>query len=103
MLAHMIGLMPKAAQLGHEAEERVVQNLMMAYTVENSEIAMYGAPAVVAGEAGDFGTEQPARSIQQEERDTAERVWTHLPAAARAAFAKMVGISKRSEEYRKVS
>jgi len=33
-LAHIFGLTPKTAQLGHEESERVTQNLMMAYAVE---------------------------------------------------------------------
>src|SRR3954469_16407079 len=90
MLAHMIGMMPKAAQIGHEKEERTVQNLMMAYTVENAEVAMYESLATVAQAAGDFGTEQLARTIQQEERETAEKVWRHLPVATREAFARVV-------------
>jgi ferritin-like metal-binding protein YciE len=103
MLAHMLGMMPKTAQLGHEKEERTVQNLMMAYTVENAEIAMYEALATVADAAGDFGTAHLARSIQQEERQTAEKVWQHLPVAARTAFARVVGISADSENYRRAS
>jgi len=103
MLAHMIGMMPKAAQIGHEKEERTVQNLMMAYTVEHAEVAMYEALATVAQAAGDFGTEQLARAIQQEERETAEKVWLHLPVAAREAFARVVGIAQSSENYRRAS
>ena len=75
----------------------------MAYTVENAEVAMYEALATVAQAAGDFGTEQLARSIQQEEMETAQKVWQHLPTAARAAFARVVGVSETSENYRKAS
>ena len=103
MLAHMIGMMPKTAQIGHEKEERTVQNLMMAYTVENGEVAMYEAMATVAQAAGDFGTEQLARSIQQEERETAQKVWHHLPIAAREAFSRIVGIAAAPEQQRRAS
>jgi ferritin-like metal-binding protein YciE len=103
MLAHMMGMMPKAAQIGHEKEERTVQNLIMAYTVENAEVAMYEAMATVAQAAGDFGTEQLARSIQQEERETAQKIWQHLPVAAREAFARVVGIAVTSEYERRAS
>jgi ferritin-like metal-binding protein YciE len=103
MLAHMIGLMPKTAQIGHEKQERTVQNLIMAYTVENAEVAMYEALATVSQAAGDFGTEQLARTIQQEEIETAQKVWQHLPTAARVAFARVVGVSETSGDYRKAS
>ena len=97
-------MMPKAAQIGHEKEERTVQNLIMAYTVENAEVAMYEALATVAQAAGDFGTEQLARTIQQEERETAEKVWQHLPIAARVAFATCGGRSlQTSGDYRRAS
>lgn len=101
MLAHMIGMLPKAAQIGHEKEERTVQNLMMAYTVECSEMAMYEALATVARSAGDVETEQLARSIQDEERATAEKVWAHLPVAARIAFNRVAGGDV--EQYRRAS
>src|SRR5690349_5834212 len=91
MLAHMMGMLPKAAQVGHGKEEQTVQNLMMAYTVECSECAMYEALATVARQAGDVETEELARSIQQEERATADKVWAHLPIAARIAFNRVTG------------
>ena len=88
-LAHMFGLAPKAAQLGHDESERGTQDLMMAYAVENSEIAMYESLAVAAAAAGDAETERLAREIQQEERATAEKVWNQLAPAARFAFEKV--------------
>ncbi|HLK48994.1 MAG TPA: DUF892 family protein [Bryobacteraceae bacterium] len=81
-LAHMLGMMPKTAQIGHEETERVTQNLIMAYTVEHAEVAMYEALASIASAAGDTVTAQLARSIQQEERQTAELVWKQIPLSA---------------------
>ncbi len=101
MLASMIGMLPKAAQIGHEKEERTVQNLMMAYTVECSEMAMYEALATAARQAGDAETEQLARSIQAEEKATAEKIWAHLPVASRIAFNRVVGMDP--ETYRRAS
>lgn len=89
LLAHIFGLTPKTAQIGHEKEERTTQNLMMAYAVENSEIAMYEALATVAEAAGDTQTEALAREIQAEEELTAEKVWDLLPAAALVAFERV--------------
>src|SRR5436305_2238745 len=41
LLAHLFNAAPKAAQLGHDDEERTTQDLMMAFSVENAEVAMY--------------------------------------------------------------
>ena len=90
-LAHVFGLSPKAASLGHEKEERTTQNLMMAFAVENSEIAMYEALASVAEAAGDTQTATLAREIQKEEKATAEKVWKLLPNAAVEAYRRVAG------------
>ncbi len=85
-LAHLFSMAPKTAQIGHEKEERTTQNLMMAFAVENSELAMYEALATVAEAAGDATTAMLAREIQAEEKATAEKVWRLLPSAAIEAF-----------------
>ncbi len=90
-LAHVFGLSPKAAQIGHEKEERTTQNLMMAFAVENSECAMYEALATVAEAAGDTQTASLARSIQAEEKATADKVWKLLSPAALEAFTRVTG------------
>ena len=89
ILAHFFNLTPKAAQLGHEKEERVTQNLIMAFAVENSECAMYEALAVVAEASGDSETAQLARSIQAEENATADKVWKFLSPVAVDAFRRL--------------
>ena len=88
-LAHLFGLSPKAAQIGHEKEERTTQNLMMAFAVENSEMAMYEALITVAEAAGDTQTAALAREIQLEEEKTAKKVWSLLPNAAITAFERV--------------
>ncbi len=87
--AHIFGLAPKAASIGHEKEERVTQNLMMAFAVENSEMAMYEALATSAEAAGDSQTASLAREIQAEEKATAEKVWKLIPNASQQAFARL--------------
>ena len=89
-LAHVFGLSPKAAQLGHEKEERTTQNLMMAYAVENSEMAMYEALATVAEAAGDAQTVALAREIQAQEEATAEKIWKLIPSSAVEAFERVI-------------
>ncbi|MDQ2711207.1 MAG: ferritin-like domain-containing protein [Acidobacteriota bacterium] len=91
LLAHIFGLSPKTAQIGHEKEERTTQNLMMAFAVENSELAMYEALASVAEAAGDSDTFALARSIQKEEKATAEKIWQLLPDAALEAYGRLTG------------
>ena len=90
-LAHMFGMMPKTAQLGHDAAERGTQDLVMSYAAENSEIAMYEALAVAASVAGDRETEQLAREHQQQERRMADNVWSLLAPCARQSFLKVTG------------
>jgi len=85
-LAHVFGLAPKSAQVGHAPEERITQNLIMAFTVENSECAMYEALAAAAEAAGDTATEALAREIQAEERQTADKVWGFIATRAKIAF-----------------
>jgi ferritin-like metal-binding protein YciE len=91
VLAHIFGLSPKAASVGHEKEERTTQNLMMAYAVENSEIAMYESLATVADAAGDSITAELARSIQKEEAATADKIWQLIPSAAIDAYNRLIG------------
>jgi ferritin-like metal-binding protein YciE len=85
-LAHVFNFAPKIAQLGHEKSERVTQNLMMAYAVENAEVAMYESMVTAAELAGDTRTAQIARQIQQQERETAEKVWRQVGPAARRSI-----------------
>jgi ferritin-like metal-binding protein YciE len=82
-LAHMFNFAPKTAQVGHDAVERVTQNLMMGYAVENAEVAMYEAFCEACTAAGDLESERIARTIQQQERATAEKVWSLLGPIAR--------------------
>ena len=90
-MAHMFAFAPKTAQVGHDEAERVTQNLMMAYAVEHSEIAMYESLATVAAAAGDETTASLARQIQAEEQRTADKVWAMIPAAASMSLSKLVG------------
>jgi ferritin-like metal-binding protein YciE len=103
-LAHLFSLAPKGAQITHIQEEKTVQNLMMAYTVETAECAMYEALAAVAGEAGDEVTAQLARDIQAEETATAQKIWHFLPTRSLIAY-NMLTVSEvdPSVETRAVS
>ena len=86
LLAHFFNMAPSVAKLGYEADERTTQNLMMAFAVENSEIAMYESLITVAEAANDHQTAELARRIQQQERTTAEKVWRFIAPCARQAI-----------------
>jgi ferritin-like metal-binding protein YciE len=86
VLAHVFNVAPKIAQLGHDEYERQTQNLMMAFAVENAEIAMYEALAEACRLAGDKETEALAVRIQEQERATADKVWEQIGPAARRAM-----------------
>lgn len=86
LLARVFSLTPRSAQLGHLQEERTVQNIMIAYTVESSEQAMYHALISVAEAAGDLRTATLAREIQAEETRTAEKLWHFLPTRSKIAY-----------------
>jgi ferritin-like metal-binding protein YciE len=88
-LAHVFAFAPKTAQLGHDAAEKNSQDLIIAFAVENSEIAMYEELAIVAKFAGDAETERLARSIQEEERRAAQKVWDLIDASCRQTFMKL--------------
>lgn len=89
VLAHLFNFAPTAAQIGHDAGEKNSQDLIIAYAIENSEIAMYEELALVAGFAGDTETERLARTIQEEERAAAKKVWSLIDASCRQTFMKL--------------
>jgi ferritin-like metal-binding protein YciE len=93
-LAHLFGMAPKTAQIGHDNAERATQDLMMAFAVENSEIAMYEAMICACEEAGDEVTAQLARDIQAEERKAAELVWAQIDPVARSTWRKITTMDR---------
>jgi ferritin-like metal-binding protein YciE len=82
----LFALVPKFTQVGHSADERLVQNLVIAFAIEQSECAMYEALATVAVAAGDAGTEQLAREIQAQESAAAGKLWRFIPSRSKIAF-----------------
>src|SRR4051794_39813174 len=85
-LAHLFNSAPKVAQTGHEQEERTTQDLMMAFAVENAEVAMYEALFVAAETAGDTETAALARRIRAQEQETADKVWRVIAPSATQAY-----------------
>jgi ferritin-like metal-binding protein YciE len=94
-LAHVLNAAPKLAQIGYSDEERTVQDLMMAFAVENAEVAMYESLVIAAGAFEDPETASLAKEIQSQERATAEKVWQLIAPLSREAFLKAQAGSKR--------
>jgi ferritin-like metal-binding protein YciE len=92
-LAHFFNAAPRAAQTGHTDEERATQDLMMAFAVENAEVAMYESLAIAAEAFDDQETVLLAREIQEQENATAGKIWKLIAPAARQAY-----LSARAEE-----
>lgn len=88
-LAHIFNAAPKTAQAGHTKQERATQDLMMAFAVENAEVAMYESLAIAAEVFDDPQTVALAREIQAQEKATAEKVWKLIAPAAREAYLKV--------------
>ncbi|MBI3909623.1 MAG: DUF892 family protein [Armatimonadetes bacterium] len=91
-MAGIFGLGPKSMQLGHASSEKLVQDLIMAYAVEHSEIAMYESLIAACGVAGDTETANLARQIQDQERATAQKVWGQIRPCAEWAYQDVTGL-----------
>ncbi len=85
-LADMLAMAPKAAQLGHIAEERIAQNLMTGFSLSKSARAMYVALHSAAGAARDEQTAELASRFATEEENTAEQFWHFLPSRSKIAY-----------------
>jgi ferritin-like metal-binding protein YciE len=88
ILAHLFNAAPKLAQLSQDEQDRSTQDLMMAFAVENAEVAMYESLAISAETAGDPETASLARRIQLEEKATAEGIWKLISESAVQTFLK---------------
>jgi ferritin-like metal-binding protein YciE len=71
---------------GKDSGDKATRNLIQAYAIENLEVATYESLYSAATEAGDTATAALAREIQAEEKAAAEKVFSHIADAARAAL-----------------
>ncbi len=85
-LDQLFSFAPKSTQVGHSPDERLVQNLVLAFALEKSECAMYETLATVAAAAGDAATEELARDIQAQEGKAADKLWSFIPSRSKIAF-----------------
>ncbi len=86
LLAHALALAPKAVQLGHLPDERLVQNLIAGFSIEMNECAMCQSLLTVANLAGDTITSSIASDIIAESREAAATFWSFIPTRAKIAF-----------------
>ncbi len=82
----ILNFTPEFPQACEIVEEKTLQNLLLAYTMEAGEFAMYETLATLARAAGDYDTAQLAKQIQTEEREAAEKMWHFLPSRSKIAF-----------------
>lgn len=64
IMARIFGSVPKAGQIGQAEEDKNTQNLIIAYAIEQSEVASYEALKVAAERVGDIPTANLAEEIQ---------------------------------------
>lgn len=84
--AHNLASPPAMLQIGLASEERIVQNLIAAYTEEATECALYQVLIDVAHGAGDEATVNLARSIQAEAHRAADKFWGFIPSRSIIAY-----------------
>jgi ferritin-like metal-binding protein YciE len=97
-IAHVFNAVPRAGQIGQREEDRNTQNLIVAYAIEQSEVATYEALKVAAQTLGDTSTAQIAEEIQREEQVAVQKIWNLLPANARLAVERQTsGVWSRSQ------
>jgi ferritin-like metal-binding protein YciE len=84
--AELLAMAPKAAQLGHTAEERIAQNLIKGFSITKSACAMYLALKSAAGAAGDEQTAELAGRLAAEGETAAEGFWHFIPSRSKIAY-----------------
>lgn len=86
LLAEVLAMAPKAAQIGHIPEERLAQNLIAGFSMGKSGRAMYQALRSAALSAGDERTAELAGELGEEQENTAQEFWHFIPSRSKIAF-----------------
>jgi ferritin-like metal-binding protein YciE len=90
VIGQLFGAAPTSSHLGSDDAEHTTQDLILAFSVENAEVALYEALKNGASLLGDSETEALAKQIQSQEKETAERVWKLIAPAASEGYNKVV-------------
>lgn len=86
VIASLLSRVPKASQINHTPEERITQNLIMAFSLAKSECAMYRVLGAAAHIAGDEQTSGLAQECVISQEEVAEKLWRFLPSRSKIAF-----------------
>jgi ferritin-like metal-binding protein YciE len=97
-MAYLFNMASKAARIGHADEERTTQDLIMAYSVENAEVAMYESMVIAAEAVGDSVTVSLAKRIRSEEKEMAGKVWNLIAPTATGAYRKVTSSGGKSSK-----
>jgi ferritin-like metal-binding protein YciE len=87
LLGHIFGLGVKPAATEAGEADRLMQDLILACAVENSEAGMYQVLATMADAAGEGDTADLARDIQAQKHAAADKLRSLLPLIAGATEA----------------
>jgi ferritin-like metal-binding protein YciE len=93
VIAHVFSMAPKVSTFGHAEADTNTQNLLMAYAIEQSEVATYEALKAAAQAVRDSQTASLVEEIQNEEQQMTQRIWGLLVASARSSVERQTGES----------
>lgn len=86
LAAKALSSLPRAGQLGHIQEERILQNLIAGYTITSSACGMYCALQAAALRAGNGQLEQFAGESIEKNRTLAGSIFHLIPTRAKIAY-----------------
>src|ERR1700710_2419095 len=86
ILAEALAFTPLSAQIGQSAAEKNTQHLMVTFAAAAAEMAMYESLATAGAEGGAEDVISLARTLQAEERDDYDQVWSILRQSASDSF-----------------
>jgi ferritin-like metal-binding protein YciE len=86
VVAHLLGNLRRRAPVASSTTDRETQDLLLAYALQHTSIAVYEALHAAADYLGDLETSALAQRIQAEEQKAAESFWKLLGGAAVSAI-----------------
>jgi ferritin-like metal-binding protein YciE len=97
VIAHVFNMAPKVSNFGHSNADTNTQNLLLAYAIEQSEVATYEALKAAAQAVRDTQTASLASEIQNEEQQMVQRIWGLLAQSARSSVERQTGENWQGE------
>lgn len=84
--SHLADLPVPLINANHIQEERIVHDLISAFSIHSTECAMAEVVTALSASNGDTETERLSREIQTQARQSANRVFSLIPSRAKIAF-----------------